>query len=63
MDYALVLPVDGHVSEDAGDFERGSITSLLPPDTLLVVPKNEHVPVNRVHGSQRALKPGLQFNP
>src|SRR6185369_10586149 len=43
VDFALVLPVDGHVREDAGDFERGSITSLFPPDTLLVVPKNEHV--------------------
>ena len=36
VDFALVLPVDGHVREDAGDFERGSITSLFPPDTLLV---------------------------
>ena len=43
VDYALVLPVDGHVREDAGDFERGSITSLFPPDTLLVVPRNEHI--------------------
>lgn len=43
VDFALVLPVDGHVREDAGDFERGSITSLFPPDTLLVVPKNEHI--------------------
>jgi transcription-repair coupling factor (superfamily II helicase) len=43
VDFALVLPVDGHVAEDAGDFERGSITSLLPPDTLLVVPRNEHI--------------------
>jgi transcription-repair coupling factor (superfamily II helicase) len=43
VDYALVLPVDGHVREDAGDFERGSITSLFPPDTLLIVPRNEHI--------------------
>src|SRR4051812_30073130 len=43
VDFALVLPVDGQVSEEAGDFERGSITSLFPPDTLLVVPKNEHI--------------------
>lgn len=43
VDYALVLPVDGHVREDAGEFDRGSITSLLPPDTILVVPKNEHI--------------------
>ena len=38
-----MLPVDGHVSEDAGEFDRGSITSLFPPDTILVVPKNEHI--------------------
>jgi transcription-repair coupling factor (superfamily II helicase) len=43
VDYALILPVDGHVTEDAGEFDRGSITSLFPPDTLLVVPRNEHV--------------------
>ncbi|HEY4306789.1 MAG TPA: transcription-repair coupling factor [Gemmatimonadaceae bacterium] len=43
VEYALILPVDGHVSEDAGDFDRGSITSLFPPDTVLVIPKNEHV--------------------
>lgn len=43
VDYALVLPVDGHVREDAGEFDRGSITSLFPPDTILVIPKNEHV--------------------
>jgi transcription-repair coupling factor (superfamily II helicase) len=43
VDYALILPVDGHVTEDAGDFDRGSITSLFPPDTILVVPKNEHI--------------------
>jgi transcription-repair coupling factor (superfamily II helicase) len=43
VDFALVLPVDGHVREDAGEFDRGSITSLFPPDTILVVPKNEHI--------------------
>src|SRR6185369_4843701 len=43
VDLALVLPVDGHVSDDAGVFDRGSIVSLFPPDTILVVPKNEHV--------------------
>lgn len=32
VDYALVLPVDGHVSEDAGVADRGSIASLLPPE-------------------------------
>ena len=43
VDYALVLPVDGSVSEEAGDFERGSILSLFPPDTLLFVPRGSHV--------------------
>lgn len=43
VDFALVLPVDGHVSEDAGTFERGSITSLFPPDTLFVVPRGAHI--------------------
>ena len=33
VDFALVLPVDGHVRDDAGDFERGSIATLFPPDT------------------------------
>jgi transcription-repair coupling factor (superfamily II helicase) len=42
VDVALVLPVDGHVSEGAGEFERASITSLLPPDTLLVIPRGSH---------------------
>jgi transcription-repair coupling factor (superfamily II helicase) len=43
VDFALVLPVDGHVRETAGDFERGSIVSLFPPDTLLVIPRGSHV--------------------
>ncbi|HEX3866780.1 MAG TPA: CarD family transcriptional regulator, partial [Gemmatimonadaceae bacterium] len=43
VELALVLPVDGHVSEDAGDFERGSITSLFPPDTVVIVPRGSHV--------------------
>jgi transcription-repair coupling factor (superfamily II helicase) len=43
VDLALVLPVDGHVREDAGAFDRGSITTLLPPDTLLVVPRGSHL--------------------
>ena len=43
VDFALVLPVDGHVSEDAGTFERGSITSLFPPDTVFVVPRGAHI--------------------
>ena len=43
VDFALVLPVDGHVSEEAGGGERGSIASLLPPDTLVVVPRASHI--------------------
>ncbi len=43
VDLALVLPVDGHVRDDVGDFERGSISSLFPPDTLLIVPRGSHI--------------------
>jgi transcription-repair coupling factor (superfamily II helicase) len=43
VDLALVLPVDGQVREDAGAFDRGSIVSLFPPDTLLVMPRGSHV--------------------
>jgi transcription-repair coupling factor (superfamily II helicase) len=42
VDLALVLPVDGHVREGAGEFERASIATLLPPDTLLVIPRGSH---------------------
>jgi len=43
VDMALVLPVDGQVSEDAGTFDRGSIISLFPPDTLVVMPRGSHM--------------------
>jgi len=43
VEFALVLPVDGHVSDEAGEFERGSITSLFPPDTLFIVPRGAHI--------------------
>jgi transcription-repair coupling factor (superfamily II helicase) len=43
VDYALVLPVDGSVSEDESGFDRGSILSLLPPDTLFVSPRGSHI--------------------
>ncbi len=43
VDFALVLPVDGHVSDEAGEFERASILSLFPPDTLLVIPRGSHI--------------------
>src|SRR5438874_3509016 len=40
---ALILPVDGQIT--AGDVEpvRSSIRALLPPDTLLVVPRGTHL--------------------
>jgi transcription-repair coupling factor (superfamily II helicase) len=43
VEFALVLPVDGHVSDDAALSERDSVTSLLPPDTLVVVPRASHI--------------------
>ena len=43
VDFALVLPVDGHVREDAGVSERGSVATLLPPDTLVLVPAGSHI--------------------
>ncbi|HVX38475.1 MAG TPA: transcription-repair coupling factor [Gemmatimonadaceae bacterium] len=43
VELALVLPVDGHVSEDAGIFDRGSVMSLFPPDTVLMVPHGSHL--------------------
>jgi transcription-repair coupling factor (superfamily II helicase) len=43
VDRALVLPVDGQVRHEALDGERGSITSLLPPDTLLLIPRGAHL--------------------
>jgi transcription-repair coupling factor (superfamily II helicase) len=43
VDFALVLPVDGHVTEDGDGGDRASIVSLFPPDTLLVMPRGSHV--------------------
>jgi transcription-repair coupling factor (superfamily II helicase) len=43
LENALVLPVDGHVDEDAGEFERLPVTSLFPPDTVLLLPPATHV--------------------
>ncbi len=43
VEMALVLPVDGQVAEDAGAFDRGSIISLFPPDTLVVMPRGSHM--------------------
>jgi transcription-repair coupling factor (superfamily II helicase) len=43
VDFALVLPVDGNVAEEESGFDRGSILSLLPPDTLFVTPRGAHI--------------------
>src|SRR4051812_43851780 len=43
VDVALILPVDGHVREDAGGVERSSVMSLFPPDTLVVRPRGTAV--------------------
>jgi transcription-repair coupling factor (superfamily II helicase) len=42
VDFALILPIDGHVRDDAITVERLSITTLFPPDTLLFVPRGSH---------------------
>src|SRR5690349_6992416 len=42
VELALVLPVDGHVRDDAITAERLSITTLFPPDTLLFIPRGSH---------------------
>jgi transcription-repair coupling factor (superfamily II helicase) len=43
VDFALVLPVDGHVPDDETTTERRSILSLLPPDTIAFIPRGTHV--------------------
>ncbi|GAC1682650.1 MAG: transcription-repair coupling factor [Gemmatimonadaceae bacterium] len=40
---AVILPVDGRVGESSVDFERVAVTSLFPPDTLLVLPAGAHL--------------------
>ena len=42
VDFALILPIDGHVRDDAASGERLSITTLFPPDTVLFVPRGSH---------------------
>ncbi len=37
---ALVLPVDGRVGEDSGEFERITLAELWPPDTILFTPRD-----------------------
>src|ERR1041384_2440430 len=43
VDFALVLPVDGHAPDSTEATERRSILSLLPPDTLCILPRGTHV--------------------
>jgi transcription-repair coupling factor (superfamily II helicase) len=43
VDFALVLPVDASTTKDSAHTERRSILSLLPPDTILFVPRATHI--------------------
>src|SRR3954447_14208242 len=43
VDFALVLPVDGHAPADESATERRSVLSLLPPDTVAFIPRGTHV--------------------
>ena len=43
VDFALVLPVDGHAPDDETATERRSILSLLPPDTIAFSPRGTHI--------------------
>src|SRR3954465_10514961 len=43
VELALVLPVDGQVSDNAGVFDRASVMSLFPPDTVVIIPRGSHV--------------------
>jgi len=41
---AIILPVDGHVpDEETDEFERVSIPSLWPPETIVVLPSDAHI--------------------
>jgi transcription-repair coupling factor (superfamily II helicase) len=43
-DVAIILPVDGHVpDEETDEFERVSIPSLWPPETIVVLPGDAHI--------------------
>jgi transcription-repair coupling factor (superfamily II helicase) len=42
-DVALVLPVDGAVSESAGEFDRVTVADLWPPDTIVVMPQGASI--------------------
>jgi transcription-repair coupling factor (superfamily II helicase) len=43
VDFAVVLPVDGQVREDATPGERLSVAALFTPDTLLIYPTGTHL--------------------
>ncbi|HKG91186.1 MAG TPA: CarD family transcriptional regulator, partial [Gemmatimonadaceae bacterium] len=42
-DVAVVLPVDGAVSDEGGEFERVTLAELWPPDTVVVYPAGVHL--------------------
>jgi len=37
---SLVLPVDGRVSEETGEFDRVTLAELWPPDTIVFIPRD-----------------------
>src|SRR3954469_1091302 len=43
VDFALVLPVDASATEDTEATDRRSILSLLPPDTIVFMPRGTHI--------------------
>src|SRR5205085_11833080 len=42
-DLALILPVDGQIGGATEETERVSITSLFPPDTIVVIPDDSRI--------------------
>ncbi len=43
-DVAIILPVDGHLSDDSEqEFERVSVASLWPPETIVMLPDDAHI--------------------
>ena len=42
-DVAIILPVDGHLPDESEEFERVSVSSLWPPETIVVFPSDAHV--------------------
>jgi transcription-repair coupling factor (superfamily II helicase) len=42
-DVAVILPVDGHVPDDGDEFERVSLASLWPPETIVFLPSDAHI--------------------